>query len=145
MSREEVLAYTAGLLDGEGCIGINKRGDNSGYRLTVFIANTDGRMIDFLINNFNFTSYTKQSGHNNKKWRICWRWCLSGVGAKLFLIDLLPYLIIKKEQAIYAIEFQTLIEKNGGKCLTKDHLNKRKFYYFKLRNLKTLNIKPSLI
>jgi hypothetical protein len=88
---ERDLAYFAGLLDGEGHIGIRKD-----YRITVDIANNSNRMVRWLLGKFNGV--------------VCmdgckFRWFLNGREGVMLLLRCEPYLVVKKEEAAFAIRF----------------------------------------
>ena len=52
MSESE-LAYFAGIVDGEGCIGINlKKGTRNGYRITFQVTNNSKGLIDWVCERF---------------------------------------------------------------------------------------------
>jgi len=106
----EDLAYTAGLLDGEGCINIakikpykNKRMISPNHTLRVTISNTNSLMGEWLQDNFggNIQVHHPQ----NRNWKDRYNWVLSEEKAKNLLVALLPYLKIKIEQAKIGIEF----------------------------------------
>ena len=102
-AKREELAYIAGLLDGEGCIQIN--GDK--YSMNINIRNTVKAPLEFVegILGGSIHSYLPKRGY------ICYTWRLCGAKAAIVLGFLLPYLIIKKERAILAIEFVSVPDK----------------------------------
>ena len=124
----EEIAYIAGLLDGEGCISINKGRDQSGakYRLVVCCANTDRAVLEFLYRMLGGRIYVI----SKSKWsrRTCWMWTTSSQQAGEILHILLPYLRIKKRQAKLAIKFcKRMVCKAGrGVRLSEKELAARK-------------------
>ena len=106
------LAYTAGIIDGEGCIYISKRKskyNRQGYRLQlcVKIASTDEWLCQWL--KFAWggavrlrVTHTKE----NKNWSDVWDWTLQTKQAVNMLKLISPYLNLKKPQAELAIKFQ---------------------------------------
>lgn len=96
--KEYTKAYTAGLLDAEGCIGIykivHKTTDRLNYSFSVVIANTNLQLMAWLVSVFggNYTKITPDKGRVWYQWR-------AGKGAVKFLSDLLPYIQIKKLEA----------------------------------------------
>lgn len=140
----EIIAYTAGLLDGEGCIRIEsgsggKRSINVSYWLRVSIANTDKNVILWLKDKFGGTFYTAEH-KNNSNWKICYTWRISSVEACKFLKLIQPYVQIKKEQVKVAIAFQE--EKSNfknphpGSGTPIDEVNKRQSVKLQLTELK---------
>ena len=108
--EDTLLAYSAGLVDGDGSIviGCSKRkGQSDNHWLQVGIANTNKELIDWLQETFgghvslNTSDARIQSGR-----RPCYHWRLMGKEASDFLKLLRPYLRIKVDQATTAIEFQ---------------------------------------
>lgn len=106
------LAYSAGILDGEGGIRViaerRKRMKNDSpyifYRLRIDVVNTDKRIMDYFLQNFGGTVCSNNYKYKGNK-RIIWRWQLFGNQAIKFLKKISPYILLKKEQAMLAIEF----------------------------------------
>lgn len=106
MTQNETLAYTAGLIDGEGYIGLMK---SNGYKYPTFIpvvkvASCDPYMVVFLHANFggNLENRTPQ----NPLHSLSRAWSIRGakrVGH--FLEAIRPYLIVKHLQADLVIDY----------------------------------------
>ena len=112
--KETDLAYIAGLLDGEGYIGIVGRGEKQkGYRATVTISSTNSEIILWLKSVLDGSVY--QSTHRNKRWKDSWEWKLSTRNVIPLLTSLIPYLKIKKTQASLVCEFQGNVRLGGYK------------------------------
>lgn len=114
-----LLAYVAGIIDGEGtiCISRRKKGNKIwNHTLFVQVSNTQEWLIEFLKLQFGGnTDYRK--AHDNA--RESWRWTAHTREASSFLRLILPYLQLKRPQAELAIEFQK--RRNPiGKHLTKE-------------------------
>lgn len=131
-TKENKLAYAAGIIDGEGCISIYKKSFRNGkfkgtdarnYHLTVVVTQKDGKMMDWLYGNFG------GSISLHKKWdrpeQKCWahEWTLNYQKAADFLKQILPYIVAKKRQAEIAIQFQSRI--TYGKRITQHELDTR--------------------
>lgn len=105
MTREQ-LSYIAGFFDGEGCIMAlqekNRRTRMS--RISVAVSNTDFRPIKMLYEQFG-GHYRQTKRENRKEFAT---WSMSCKKAADFLALILPYLIIKRERAIAAIELYEL-------------------------------------
>lgn len=108
-----LLAYTAGIIDGEGCIGIYRHKDKNvrrgfGYCLYVSMWSTNQWLIQWL--KMNYGGYVlphpkvKEKGSISKK--SLWKWQLTARKAVAFLELILPYLYLKRPEAELAISFQ---------------------------------------
>ena len=105
--RRDILSYTAGIIDGEGCIGIHKGGKHESgtikYRIRVIVGNTDRRLVEFLKDNFG-GSISKRNVVGNRKKQYAWE--LGNNMAAGFLKMIHPYLLLKQKQAKICINFQ---------------------------------------
>ncbi len=104
----EQLAYTAGIVDGEGSIFIAKHKSprcKLGYTLDmkVSVVNTDEWLTLWLESQYGGRSYPKKLIDGNKP---AFEWIISGSHALDFLEEIVPYLCLKKHQAEIAISFQ---------------------------------------
>lgn len=105
--KKQKYIYLAGIIDGEGCLLISKsdRGNYNNYYGRIHVKNTDTRLMKWLVNNFGGTITVhkpKSKSHN-----IAYSWYFGGnaKSKELLLLSLLPYLIVKREQAINLVEF----------------------------------------
>src|SRR6266487_5799279 len=108
ISRVITKQYIAGFFDGEGSVSIAKRrrytdkiteGYAQVYALEVGIGQVDDLgLFDYLISTYGGSKVL------SKKGRGCWVFKVYSRPAARFLEDILPYLIIKREQAICALE-----------------------------------------
>jgi len=113
-------SYLAGFFDGEGCIHIAdfmypyKKPDRMQqvYRLDIHITQTDLAMAKWLVEHFGGVYYTIESNNKNnarKNWSTPYRWVPKGKKNKEeLLLGMLPYLIIKREQALVALDYLRL-------------------------------------
>lgn len=101
------LAYIAGIVDGEGYIGIktshHERG-RRGYRLCVTVTNTDLWLMNHL--KFAIGGGLVMLHKTPVSRQQCWQWQISDKKAGEFLKLILPYLHLKRPQAELAIKFQ---------------------------------------
>lgn len=114
------LAYTAGIVDGEGCVAINvsrNRSSNICYYPYVSVKNTDMVLTGWLLETFG-GRVTYASGTNRHKATYTWR--LYGRNAHNFLELTLPYLKLKWRQAEIALELQERIECKNVTALSQD-------------------------
>ena len=103
--KQEKLIYLAGIIDGEGTISVSKRygiSRNATYFHQFKIGNTDIRLIQWLVDNFggSFPKCMKLKGNR----KDAYVWCLSGHASYKLLKKVMPYLLLKQKQAIYAIQ-----------------------------------------
>jgi hypothetical protein len=117
--------YMAGLIDGEGCIdmqaNVHKR-DGVYYcrpRLRVTLSGESGKeMIDLMLANFGGTHDCRERTFSNPNWLPAYAWCLTAkTHLRAFLQNIVNHLILKKEQARFAIWW---IDNVGGKQVTEE-------------------------
>lgn len=109
MSDKARYAYLAGIIDGEGCltIGAGRKGNVTNYNAVVVVASTSEKLIKWLQTHFGGNYY--KSGRANEKWKQAYIWrFLRKADIEKLLLAILPYLIIKREQAIALLEFVRL-------------------------------------
>ena len=101
--------YVAAMLDGEGsiCLHEGKQTVGSEYRIQIVIYNSSLRFMQWLVVNFGGKFYTRTKQASSKRTQYCWH--PSGKkNRELFILGVLPYMIIKREQAKIALEFLRL-------------------------------------
>ena len=129
LNGKNILAYAAGIIDGEGCICIykhRKRKDTKhGYifALTVRVTNTNEYIINWFKMQFG-GGICKMADRTSRGYKDCWQWAISGKKASDFLKLIEPYLLIKYPQAELAIAFQTKKSRRPtiGKCTTDSEI-----------------------
>jgi len=93
----------AGLVDGEGCIGIARSGNTIHVR--VDIGSTDERLVRLLQRITGIGSIVERPP-KKKEHSVSWHWRVQCDGAEGFLQQIAPYLRIKDSQAALALEVQ---------------------------------------
>lgn len=111
MKRGEILAYAAGIMDGEGCIGIHRR-KGSHVVLQVAIHHTSQWLVEWF--KINFGGSVTFFVTKNPKHKDAWSWHLAPKQALEFLILIRPYLQLKRPHADLAIQFQSKRKKWGA-------------------------------
>jgi len=105
--KSEILAYTAGIIDGEGYIGISRGGFHSSgtpkYRMRVIVGTTSEELVRLLQYNFG-GSVAKRKTTGNRKQQ--WAWEIAALKAAKFLMKIYPYLLLKRKQAELCLSFQ---------------------------------------
>jgi hypothetical protein len=111
-------SYLAGLLDGEGCFSIagswktRKRANGLEYQkaffhmnLLISLYNTDLKIMKWLIEKFGGVYYVHHPSKNPNH-KVGYSWHPKGAKNKeLLLLGVLPYLVIKTEQAQIALDY----------------------------------------
>ncbi len=111
------LAYTAGIIDGEGCIYIRvsdrpipNKIRTTFYGLVVEVKNTDSRMIDFLYERYN--GLRKIERRETERGKKVYCWVITGKRAVVFLESIYPFLVCKKDQVDIAVRFRKTFGKS---------------------------------
>ena len=140
--RETVeLAYSAGLIDGEGYIGIIRTKPNSDDKSPriepkIQVTMCDRKALDYLKEVFGGTLILRAS--NKKKWKDRYIWTLTNkeklreVGKKL-----LPFLKTKKEQIVLLLSFldDCPSKRRGRSIVSYEELLKREEFHQKMKKL----------
>jgi len=117
MPTQTDAAYLAGFMDGEGSFSIVKtyqikqrvdgsKSKNIRYHLHVKITNTNKAILDWIVNHFGGRLSDKKQV---KDWKPKWDLTVTGNGnMEKFILSILPYLKIKREQALIALSFVRL-------------------------------------
>jgi hypothetical protein len=134
MSNKENWIYAAAMVDAEGCISIGAANHVTSagttykaYMLRIQVANTSQKLMDFFVENFGGVVYKKKQALNPGRPVFQW-FTKGGVKAQeVFLLGILPYLLIKREQALNALEFI--------RCEREQNPSKRKEFYDKNKAL----------
>lgn len=117
--RKVDLAYVAGIVDGEGWIGLrisNRVRGKIAYTLAVSVANSNEWIIQWLKFAFGGNCCCAEFPEDNRK--ASWQWSIVANDALKFLDLIYPYLKLKRTQADIAIKFQR--ERRGRGTRTSD-------------------------
>jgi hypothetical protein len=116
-------AYAAALMDGEGSFsithGTGKSKAGKPYSLfdsKVMISNTSLQMLDWLVEVFGgyyhpaVKAISKKARENGQKSiKVCYRWLANTYALQTWFVEgILPYLVVKKEQAKVTLDFLSL-------------------------------------
>jgi len=109
LKGKTLLAYVAGIIDGEGNIGLykhHKPQTKHGYSFIVCVrvVNTQLWLIELL--RLQFGGYLQKIKPVSSARKQLWRWELRAYKAITFLELVLPYLQLKRQQAELAIQYQ---------------------------------------
>jgi predicted transposase len=114
------IAYAAGFFDGEGSINIKKPGKtpkSSGHRLVVSVSQSKPAPLEWICERWGGGVRRLRRRH-----KAAWEWSVGSKLAGAFLQDLLPFLMVKREEAIVAIEFQSRKRNTGKTGCPENHL-----------------------
>jgi hypothetical protein len=137
-----MLAYAAGIVDGEGYIGISKfkaASNNYIYQVQLEMGMCDKEAIDFIAKTFDYhiTIAKRNKYHKKNIYRIR----LTANQAVSFLKRIYPFLIVKKKQANLCFILWELIHSEESKSktdlrnLTPKTILQRELLYKKIRVL----------
>lgn len=107
MATDVELAWAAGFFDGEGCIYLRTSKREAGWQLLCNLTQTDRAPIEefqHIVGGVGYISSRHASPKGNR--RPCWCWQGASRNAGEVLVLLLPYLRVKKAQAVAALEFR---------------------------------------
>jgi hypothetical protein len=123
--QPEVLAYWAGVVDGEGSIDITrtyghtKKGKRPYFFVRLAIYNTRKKIVEDAAKELGCG--TVQTHHHiEKRFRDIHTWVTTTTDACRILALLIPYLKIKKDHAFLALEFKKHVSENIHKGRLKD-------------------------
>jgi hypothetical protein len=108
MWKNTVLAYLAGIIDGEGCISLRRileKGKCAKWDIRIYVVSTDKILIDWLQSNFGGTTYSRIS-KKNPHWKRKHEWIISKKALTPILTAIYPFLVIKKQHCEIAIKFR---------------------------------------
>lgn len=127
---ESDKAYAAGLFDGEGSINIDKPRTNKGYSLKVSVAQITPQAPAWLKTRWGGS--TRE--YATRKGKPLYTWAAVSMCASGFLSDIAPYLLIKQNQALLAIEFQSL--RHNGRKLSVENIRMDSEYRERLLSMR---------
>lgn len=97
------LAYIAGFVDGEGCIGLHRNSDNS-LKASITIGNAHAGALKFIQRTLGFGGLYIHVKEGNRVRQ--WQYQTRNMGELFKFLSLIaPYLIIKRKHAILMLRF----------------------------------------
>jgi hypothetical protein len=130
-----VLAYVAGVFDGEGSVSITCAQQRY-HTLRVEIVNTNPMLMQWLVEKMGgkITPLRQNQGLGTKP---VFAWILRNLNAEVFLREVLPYLIVKREQAELALAFRAIrtarVRKGRWPTVTEEAIVERESIRHQLR------------
>ncbi len=118
-------ARLAAFIDGEGCIhsaltvhkpSVKWKNSRTHYEyIKITVTNTDPRLSQWIVNTFgggNIQHHTNNK-RKNTNWKSCFFWSVSSEKAAAILRGVMPYLLLKKDQAEIALVIQSTMCRSG--------------------------------
>lgn len=138
---EVQAAYLAGIIDGEGCvfIQINEGVLRKNYSLQCIVASTNFELLYWILETTGVGSIHKR--HSRPGNLQGWNYVSTTLNAKSILESVLPYLIVKKEQAILGIELQKLCTSAGLRA-TSEQMERKAYLAQRIKDLKRVGVVP---
>lgn len=106
IDMENTLAYAAGYLDGDGCFSINKKINPIKYHSRITVSSTDITILEFFKENFGGSCFLSNENIRYKNFKPIYQWVVVGKKAINLTEKLLPYLIEKKIDANFLLNFE---------------------------------------
>lgn len=135
-------AWAAGIIDGEGCLYIqkckpSKGAKNNMYGARIRVAMTHFPTIQKLHNIFGGNLYGRNPQLSNVKHQFAWE--MTSQKCKLVIDSIINFLFTKREEALVLDEFLKLPKATSFKETPDWLLEKREKLYKKIKELKTYN------
>jgi hypothetical protein len=151
-NQREELAYLAGLFDGEGTICIQKdtrplakdngRNWNPIYNVTFRVGMTHRGAVERFKEFFKVGFIDCEKSYH--KFRPMWRYSIRRRDDAKRVIEMIePYLMVKKEQAHYALCYFLNCPSQRGRYMTPRVLERKEWYYQKMRELNGVANSPA--
>lgn len=128
-----ILAYAAGIIDGEGCIRINKQGKAGNHVIRLQVTNTKRTIIDQFKEWFGGSITENRASKYNPKANTSYVWEVSAKKAADVLVAISPYLRIKSNQTHVALRLQDT--KSMTNVVNQELYNIREELFRKMREL----------
>ncbi len=127
---DTILAYLAGVLDGEGCVGTYNNKTNGHFQLRITVEMVESECLDLFESEFGGKRYYKEAKSPRKARSL---WMVFGSEAESCLKQLRPFLRIKSRQADFAFMADWSSFKN--KPLTDKEKHIRQYVNSKIKEL----------
>lgn len=135
-----LLAYLAGIVDGEGSILIEKANPGGKYPrnrywISLIVSNTSLALMRFLDRHWSGFSLTKVTPRQEIR-KDQYRWAANNLKALSVIMAIRPFLVIKGAQADLAMEFQHGVTPiNAGLKMSDEEYQRRHSLYERMRTL----------
>lgn len=113
-------AYMAGILDGEGYIGVAvRRSSYTVYVPEVSITMTDSEALSLFRSYYGGAWYIRDDQRGDTKRRLQLRFAVSCERAALLLQEVLPFLRVKRRQALLGLRLQAWRERRKARRVVR--------------------------
>ena len=143
------VEYVAGLIDGEGWIGITQRSRGGTYTIDVKVSMSDMGMpaLRALEATLGGKAIPDREAADTR--RPSWRWSLSGDSVCAALRVVAPHLLVKREQARIALQLMEMVEsapmgRGGGAQWSPEMLNRAELLRNRIKHLNRRGPDPEL-
>jgi len=143
--RQTLWAYVAGILDADGCFLIMKNNNMSNRRKNISftpgvkISMIEKEAVEMITNELGYGQYKLEGARRDRpNSKPIYHWHLrSKRNVPEFLIQVIPYLRVKKNRAEFLLEFCNTMENCPVPYygLSQNELNYREKSYWKMREL----------
>lgn len=106
------LAYFAGIIDGEGCFCLHKSGVRDVFNSSLSVGNTDPRMIHWIHDRFGGRILRRQFAARTRC-KVFYHWRLLARDLESVITAVIPYLVVKREQAELMLAYRKTIVPRG--------------------------------
>jgi hypothetical protein len=132
--RPTELAYIAGVIDGEGTIGIYRLGSTGYYQMKVCISNCSRPLLEWVRERVG-GALVRVAKATPKK-REAWQLVISQYQAAPLLLECRGYLQVKRAQADLAVRYMEEYEPARGRASpTEQQVARRRWYWDETRRL----------
>jgi hypothetical protein len=139
MKGDILYAYVAGIVDGEGCIDLHVNGKRkcgkNNYAIRLTVGNTNQWVIEMLHMQFGGHVSIGRKKDTNPLHSKVYVWEVSSLKAYKVLNLVIPFLQIKKQQALLAIQYQNRRKHSRNTALQDQVLDEAD--YILLKSYKT--------
>jgi hypothetical protein len=139
-ATEVQLAYTAGIIDGEGyfvlvprAMNHRKYGKYQRYNAVVGIKHTKRELLEWMKEKFGGNIYgvpCRSIAHAPS-----WEWRVTHLAAAAFVQQIMPYLLLKKRNAELILEVQGTAKRWGKWGVPSEVLDRREAMYAEMKSL----------
>jgi hypothetical protein len=140
MRDELFLAWAAGFFDGEGCVLVSERKNQTVYQLFVSITQQNPTALHLLKQRFGGSvtpDRTATVGYERKRGAVlCWRWKSTSGVAHEFLAAIEPFVVVKADQVRVALTWPNPGKKYNGIGMPEDVRCARRKIMYDLRDLR---------
>ena len=106
------VEYAAGFFDGEGCINFSSDRYGKPF-IRILVVNTDVSVLELFKDRWQ-GNITANKRHKDN-WKQSYTWRLSHAKAYDFIREIQPFLVVKKRQSQFALDFSQLTPSKGNR------------------------------